>query len=95
MNAINADDLQVRLTMDDAHTAQLAGVTFARTLSGAASADFVLALAEQELLVERAIVEAGHSAEQARLTVGHFGAAVRDEWARIVSASGHGERGHA
>jgi hypothetical protein len=45
---------------------------------------------EQEHLVERAITEAGYSAEQAHLATGHFGTAARDEWRRIVAGgSGH------
>ena len=88
MSAISVDDIQVRLTMDDARTAQTAGVTFARALSGAHSADFALALAEQEHLVERAIVEAGHSVEQAQLAAGRFAAAAREEWQiEVVSGS--------
>ncbi len=74
-------DLMVHLTVDDVRTAQLAGARFARTLAGADLADYALALAEQEHLVERAIVDAGYSAK-------HFGVAARGEWVRIVSASG-------
>ena len=95
MNAISADDFYVYLTVDDARTAHVAGVTFARALSGADSADFVLALAEQEHLVARAIVEAGHHTEQAQLAAGHFATAALGEWARIISASSHGARGQA
>lgn len=94
MNAISTDELQVCLTVDDARTAQAAGVTFARTLSGAHLADFTLALAEQKLLIERAIVEAGYSAEQARLTAWHFAVAARDEW-QVELASGSYLRGTA
>ena len=95
MTAASADDFHVHLTVDDARTAQTAGVTFARRLAGANPADFALALAEQELLVERAIVEAGHSVEQAQLAAGHFGAAARDEWERIIGGSEHGAQGQA
>jgi hypothetical protein len=94
MSTISTDELQVRLTVDDARMAQTAGVTFARTLSGAHSADFALALAEQELLVERAIVEAGYNAEQARLAAEHFATAARDEW-QVEVASGSYLRGAA
>ena len=83
------DELQVRLAVDDARTAQAAGVTFARRLSSAHSADFALALTEQELLVERAIVEAGHSAEQARLAARRFAAAAWDEWQFEVAAGSY------
>ena len=80
--------LQVHLAVDDARTAQLAGCTFARALAGADPADYALALAEQEHLVERAITDAGYSTEQARLAAEHFAAAARDEWQRIADASG-------
>jgi hypothetical protein len=89
------DELQIRLTVDDARTAQVAGVTFARRLFGAHSGDFTLALAEQKLLVEHAIVETGHSAEQARLTGWHFAVAACDEWTRLAGANDSHLRGTA
>ena len=95
MDTIDADELEVRFTIGDARTAQAAGVTFARRLAGAHSADFALALDEQWHLVERAIVEAGHSVEQAELAAGHFGAAARDEWARLVSTGNTSAMGQA
>lgn len=95
MSVTSPDELQVRLTVGDARTAQAAGVTFARRLFGAHSSDFAWALAEQEHLVERAIVEAGHSSEQAQLATGHFGVGARDEWARLASAGSAGTTGHA
>ncbi len=84
----NERDLQVHLTVDDARTAQTAGASFARTLAGARSVDFALALAEQEELIRRAIMAAGYTAEQEELAVGHFGVAAREEWQRIANASG-------
>ncbi len=63
MTALPADDLHVHFTVDDAHTVQAAGFKFARALAGADPADYALALAEQEHLVERAITDAGYSAE--------------------------------
>ena len=81
------EDLHVHLTVDDARTAQLAGCKFARTLAGADPQDFAAALWEQEHLVESAITDAGYSTEQARLAAGHFAAAAREEWQRIVSPS--------
>ena len=81
-------DLHVHLAVDDARTAQAAGAKFAHALVGAHSGDFALTLAEQEELIERAIADAGFSAEQARLAAGPFAAAARDERQRIVDASG-------
>ena len=81
-------ELQIHLAVDDARTAQLAGAKLARVLAGADPDDFAAVLWEQEHLVERAIVDAGYSAEQARLAAGHFGAAARDEWQQIADASG-------
>jgi len=89
------DDLYVHLTVDDARTAQAAGARFARTLAGAATDAFMLALAEQEHLIQRAITDAGHTAEQAELAAGHFTVAARDEWERITGASGSAPLGHA
>jgi hypothetical protein len=89
------DELEVRFTIGDAHTAQVAGVKFAHTLSGAHSADFALALDEQEHLIERAIVEAGYGVDLAQFAAGHFGAAARDEWARLAGAGSTGALGRA
>lgn len=81
------EDMMVHLTVDDAHTAQAAGIKFARTLAGACSQDFALALAEQAGLIERAIVDAGFSSEQAEIVAEYFEVAARDEWRRIEGAS--------
>jgi hypothetical protein len=89
------DDLFVHLTVDDAGTAQVAGMTFARTLAGAHPEDFALALAEQEELIQRAITDAGYRPEQAQLAAGHFEVAAREEWRRIADAGGGGSSGRA
>ncbi len=78
------EDLLARLAVDDAKTAQDAGARFARALAGAASAAFMVALAEQEDLIRRTIMDAGFSAEQAQLAAGHFEVAALDEWERIA-----------
>ena len=57
------------LTADDDRTTQLAGCRFARTLAGARSADFALALAEQEELIRHAIMAAGWRGSESP----HFG----------------------
>ena len=85
---LRVEDLMVHLTVGDARTAQRAGAKFARTLAGAHSADFALALAEQQDLIRRAIMAAGYTAEQEELAVGRFGVAARDEWQRIADANG-------
>ncbi len=95
MTILADDDLYVRLAADDARTAQAAGVKFARSLVGAYSADFALALAEQEELIQRAIMEAGCNAEQARLAAGYFEAAAQDEWQRIAASGGSEAWGEA
>ena len=58
MTELREEDMMVQLAVDDAHTAQLAGTRFARTLAGAHSEDFAAALREQEHLIERAITDA-------------------------------------
>jgi hypothetical protein len=92
---LREEDMMVHLTVDDARTAQVAGATFARTLAGAHPEDFALALAEQEELIERAITEAGYTAQQARLAAGHFTAAAREEGQRITDAGGSSTWGTA
>lgn len=90
-----AEDLTVHLTPGDAWTTQSAGTTYARTLAGAASEDFALALAEQEGLIRRAIAEAGHTAEQTQLTAERFEIAAAAEWQRIIGAGAGGPGGQA
>jgi myosin-crossreactive antigen len=87
------EDMMVHLTVDDARTAQAAGIKFARTLAGAYSQDFALALAEQAELIERAITDAGHATDQAGLAAGHFEMAAWDEWQRIADAGSSDEVG--
>jgi hypothetical protein len=89
------DDLLVHLTVDDAWTAEAAGVKFARILAGARPEELALALAEQAHLIERAIRDAGHGAEQARLAAEHFAAAARNEGQRIAGALGSAPWGQA
>lgn len=81
---LREDDMLVRLAVDDARTAQDAGAGFARALAGAYPVDFMVALAEQEDLVRRAILEAGFTAEQARLAAEHFEVAALAEWKRVA-----------
>jgi hypothetical protein len=82
------EDITVHLTVDDARTAQAAGIKFTHTLTGAHAGDFALALAEQEHLIQRAITNAGYSATQADLAAREFAAAAALEWQRIADASG-------
>ncbi len=95
MTILADNDLYVRLAADDARNAQAAGIKFARSLVGAYSGDFALALAEQEELIHRAIMEAGYNAEQAQLAAGYFEAAAQDEWQRIATAGGSEAWGQA
>lgn len=87
MTDLREEDMLAHLAVDDARTAQDAGATFARALAGASAAVFMVALAEQEDLIRRKIMDAGHSAEQARLAAEHFETAAKVEWERIASAS--------
>lgn len=87
ISGLQTDDLLVRLATDDSRTAQDAGARFARTLADLGSADFMTALAEQQDAIQRAIVEAGFSAEQAWLATEHFGDAALDERTRVADAS--------
>ena len=89
------EDMLVHVTVDDAGTAREAGARFARALAGAVSADFMAALAEQEDLVRRAIVDAGFTAGQAGLAAERFETAARAEWARIADAGGARTGGRA
>ena len=95
MAELREEDLQVRLAVGDAESARAAGAEFARTLAGAHSADFELALVEQGGLVRRAVTEAGYTAEQARLAAERFEAAATAEWRRIAAAGASGPGGWA
>ena len=55
MTELPDDGPMVRLAVDDASTAQTAGVRFARDMVGARAADFMLAVAEQADLIRRAV----------------------------------------
>ena len=76
----------MRLAVDDAATAQAAGVRFARDLAGAHGGDFLLAVGEQRDLIHRAILDAGFSAEQAHGATEHFEVAALVEWTRLTKA---------
>ena len=95
MTDLREEDMLVRLAVDDALTAQAAGTKFARDLGGAVSTDFTAALAEQEELIQRAITDAGFTAEQARLAAEHFEVAARAEWERIAAAGSDTQGGQA
>lgn len=75
----------VHLAPDDVRTAQTAGVEFARSLAGAPSAWFMLALREQEDLIRSAIRQAGYPDRNARLAANAFDVGARVEWQRIAS----------
>jgi hypothetical protein len=79
------DEPLVRLDPQDARTAQVAGVEFARTLAGAPSAWFALALDEQQTIIRTGIQRAGYSARNAQLAASAFDAGARVEWRRITS----------
>ena len=87
MNDSHDDGLMVHLTVDDARTVQEAGAKFARDLACAMPRDFLLALSEQQSLIQRAITDAGFTPEQARLADGHFEVAAREEWAQVGTAN--------
>jgi hypothetical protein len=95
MAELRAEDMVVRLAVDDAGSAQEAGAKFARALAGALWPDFVLALAEQECLIRRAIAEAGFADGQARLAAERFEVAVLAEWRQLAGAGASGSGGRA
>ncbi len=64
-----------------------AGVQFARSLAGAEGGAFMVALAEQVVLVQSAIAAVGFSPTEARLAAEAFEAGAREEWRRIGSAA--------
>ena len=76
----------VWLVPGDTGTARVAGRDFARTLAGAPSELFALALAEQSHIVQSSIRRFGLSQRQARLAADAFNAAARVEWNRISRA---------
>ena len=80
------DTIPVHLDTDDARAVREAGARFASDLAGAAWAGFMVALAEQGKRLRRAVLDAGHGPEQARLAAAHFEAAARDEWVWLEAA---------
>jgi hypothetical protein len=95
MPELRVEEMVVRLAVDDARTAQEAGVQFARALAGALWPDFVLALDEQEYLIRRAIAAAGFADGQARLAAERFEVAARAEWRQLAGAGASGSGGRA
>jgi hypothetical protein len=85
----------VWLVPGDKGTACVAGRDFARTLAGAPSELFALALAEQSYIVQTSIRRFGLSKRQARLAADAFDAAARSEWHRISRAMQPGMHGTA
>lgn len=77
--------MMVMLAPEDADTAFVAGVQFARALVGAETVAFIMALDEQEAMIRNAILEAGFSREKAYLAGQAFEAGARNEWRRIAS----------
>ena len=80
-----ADALAVLIHPNDADQAFAAGVQFARALVGAEPAAFMMALGEQQALVQRAVLEAGFPDRKARAAGEAFEAGARVEWKRIAS----------
>ena len=89
------DNLQVYLTPDDAESAQVAGVQFARALAGAPSATFMIALAEQEQIVRLVVTDAGFSGDVARMAADSFEVGAKLEWQRLSSSIHVGAHGSA
>ena len=77
------DTLAVLIHPDDADQAFVAGVQFARALVGAEPAGFMLALGEQQALIQNAVLEAGYPVAKARAAGEAFEAGARVEWRRI------------
>lgn len=86
MIRLREKDMEVRLLPDDVESAQVAGVRFAKSLAGAPSPAFMMALGEQEALVRRAVLQAGFGARNARLTARAFEEGAKLEWRRIAPA---------
>lgn len=87
MNEQHDSDPMVLLAPDDARTVRAAGVGFARTLAGAPSAAFLMAVDEQGELIRAAIRRAGYPKRQARRTATEFQGAAMGEWQRIASTA--------
>ena len=82
----NRDAPAVLIHPDDVDRAFVAGVQFARALAGAEPVDFVLALGEQQALIQGAVLEAGYPDGKARAAGEAFEAGARVEWRRIGGA---------
>lgn len=85
MSATN-DMLIVMIHPDDAAQVFVAGVQLARALAGAEPAAFLMALGEQQALIQAAILEAGYADRKARAAGEAFEAGAREEWRRIGGA---------
>ena len=83
--AATTDALAVLIHPEDADQAFAAGVQFARALVGAEPAAFMLALGEQQALIQGAVIAAGYPDRKARAAGEAFGAGARVEWRRIAS----------
>lgn len=68
---------------------------FARSLAGAPTAAFMVALGEQEQLVRAAVEEAGFGERIARSAADAFEAGARLEWERIAPLVSRKVGGHA
>lgn len=79
------DPLAVLIHPDDADQVFVAGVQFARALAGAEPAAFMLALGEQQALIQGAVLEAGFPNRKAQAAGEAFEAGARVEWRRIGS----------
>jgi hypothetical protein len=77
----------LHLQPEDAGTIQAAAVQFARSLAGAPSRWFRLAVAEQRQIVRDTIERAGYEKRQARIAASTFQFAARAEWQRIASTA--------
>ena len=83
--AATADFLAVLIHPDDADQVFVAGVQFARALAGAEPVAFMLALGEQQALIQGAILAAGFPDRKARAASDAFEAGARVEWKRVAS----------
>ena len=81
-----AEALAVQIHPDDADQAFVAGVQFARALAGAEPVEFMLALGEQQALIQAAVTDAGYLDRKARAAGEAFEAGARVEWKRIGGA---------
>lgn len=80
-----SDTLAVQIYPDDADQVFVAGVQFARALAGAGPAAFIMALEEQQDLIQCAVLRAGYPDRKARTAREAFEAGALLEWRRIAS----------